>query len=93
MYVERVQRMEAEWRIRDVVDDVEVVGRGMADRTEMRERCTEREIIGAFGDTFGHPKVAKDDGTACSDVRDHREKASYQLNLLNMMPFRYGNHL
>lgn len=85
--------MEAEWRIRDVIDDVKVVRRGIADGAELRERGAKGDIVGALGDTFCHPGVAKDDGTACSDVRDHLEKAAYQLNLLNMMPFRHGNHL
>lgn len=67
VYVERVERVKAEWRIRNVVDDVVVVRGGMSDRPELREHGAEGDVVGAFGDAFCHSKVAKDDGAAASD--------------------------
>lgn len=55
--------MKAEWRIWYVINDVVVVRGGVADCPKLREHCAEREVVGAFGDTFCHSKVAEDDGT------------------------------
>lgn len=56
--------MKAEWRIRDVIDDVEIVRRCVADRTKSRERGAEGKVVRALGDTFRHSEVAKDDSAA-----------------------------